>query len=298
MTSLAAIGEEALVARLTALLTARDDVLAGPGDDCAVLAGPAAGTVQVLKTDALVERVHFEEQAPAGKVGWKAIARVLSDFAAMAAVPRHLLVTLALPPDRAVAWVEELYRGMDACAQRFGAVIVGGETSSLPAGAPAVISVSGFGTAEEGCWIGRGDGEPGDVLFVTGRLGGSLRGRHLEFVPRLEEASWLAAHHPVRAMMDLSDGLARDLPRMAEACACGFRLQHEVLPCTEGCSPAEAISDGEDYELLFALDPAHAADLEEGWHARFPDLELTRIGCLQEGAPEELAGGWEHFAGA
>lgn len=296
--SLSDLGEDALVARLTALLTPGRDVLVGPGDDCAVVESPRRGWVDLLKTDALVEGVHYASDTPPAKVGRKAVARVLSDFAAMAGTPRHLLVTVALPPDRSVRWAESLYRGMDRCAAQFGCAIVGGETSSVPEGAPAFISVAATGEARRSRLVTRAGGRPGDALFVTGRLGGSLGGRHLTFTPRLVEARWLAARHRVHAMMDLSDGLAKDLPRLAAASGCGFVLDREAVPRARGATIEQALGDGEDYELLFAVAPQTTARLVDAWKTRFPRLKLTRVGRLTaRGAQGSggLSGGWDHF---
>ena len=102
----------------------------------------------------------------------------------------------------------------------------------------------------------RSGGRPGDALFVTGLLGGSLAGKHLDFTPRLAEARWLTQHFHLRAMMDLSDGLGADLPRLAAASGCGFELGE--IPCTPGCSRDSALGDGEDFELLFAAGPRDA----------------------------------------
>ena len=131
MTRIGELGEDPLIGRLTGLLATGKRVLVGPGDDCAVVAGPG-GAVELLKTDCLVEDIHYTMEAPAKQVGWKAVARVVSDFAAMGGEPKHFLVTVALPPDRELKWVEDLYRGMNRCAVRFGAAIIGGETSSVP----------------------------------------------------------------------------------------------------------------------------------------------------------------------
>ena len=134
-------------------------------------------------------------------------------------------------------------------------------------------------------------------LFVTGRLGGSIRGRHLRFSPRLEEAEWLAKHSKPSAMMDLSDGLGADLPRLAAASGCGWEIDPQSLPRHRGCDIAAAIGDGEDYELLLAVPPRRCRNLTARWSKRFPKLELTEIGRLAPGdhiAPE-LSGGWAHY---
>jgi thiamine-monophosphate kinase len=115
---------------------------------------------------------------------------------------------------------------------------------------------------------------------VTGKLGGSGRGRHLKFVPRIEESRWLTKNFRIHAMMDLSDGLGADLPRLAKASGVGFAIDEKSLPRTKGCSISEAINDGEDYELLFALAPNDAGELERKWRKEFPSLSLTPIGRL------------------
>jgi thiamine-monophosphate kinase len=160
-----------------------------------------------------------------------------------------------------------------------------------------VISVAGTGWARRRQLVLRSGGRAGDVLLVTGKLGGSLGGSHLNFTPRLEEADWLASRFPVHAMMDLSDGLGRDLPRLADASSCGFLLDRDALPRNPGVSVEAAVGDGEDYELLFAVSPRVATRVEAEWASRFPQLRLTRIGTLTAaGEGEGLVGGWEHFA--
>ncbi len=272
------VGEDRLIARLISGLKTRPDVLAGPGDDCAVLAAPEKGRLLLLKTDCVVERVHFRPNEKPSAVGWKAMARTLSDFAAMSGWPQFALVTLIVPPDRAARWTKEIYRGLERVADRFQVAIVGGETSGTDG--PAVISISALGSVEKDRWVSRRGGKSGDALFVTGRLGGSIRGKHLKFIPRIEEARWLTAHFRLHAMMDLSDGLGADLPRLAAASEVGFEIDAAALPRHRGSSIEQAINDGEDYELLFALSPNDAPALEKKWGKKFPRLPLTRIGRL------------------
>lgn len=293
MRTLREIGEDALIERLTGLVPRDPDPLAGPGDDCAVI-DQGLPTLLLLKTDALVEQVHFLPSAPARDVGWKAVARVVSDFAAMGGKPEHFLITLALPGGMEVAWVEEFYQGMGDCMKRFGGFLAGGETSSVPAGSAAVISIAATGSVPRDKVVLRSTAKPGDVLFVTGTLGGSIQGKHLTFTPRVEAAEWLVGHFKPTAMMDLSDGLGKDLPRMAASSGCGFTVIEPDLPLTPGCSPAEAIGDGEDFELLFCIGESQASALLEAWP--FRDLPLTRIGRMTEkGEGMTLDGGWEHF---
>ena len=291
MKTLADIGEDALIARLVALAP-RGEAAEGPGDDCAVV-DEGGEMLRLLKTDALVEGVHFLMNADARAVGWKAVARVMSDFAAMGGVGERFLVTLVLPGTMGIAWIEDFYRGMGDCLSRYGARLAGGETCRVPEGSAAVISVAATGAVARGKAVMRSGGRPGDGIWVTGRLGGSLTGKHLKFLPRVEAGRWIAENLRPTAMMDLSDGLAKDLPRLAKSSGCGFRLERVAVPCMEGCDLAQALGDGEDFELLFTA-PADA-DVS-GWGAMFPRLELTRIGELvPKGEGDSLEGGWDHF---
>ncbi len=294
MKTLRDIGEDALIARLVGLVPRDENPAAGPGDDCAVIG--FGHSLLLLKTDALVEHIHFLPSAPARAVGWKAAARVVSDFAAMGGNPAHFLVTLALPPETDVAWVEDLYRGIGDCLEKFGGVLAGGETSSIPTGSAAVISIAATGNVRPEHLVLRSTAKLGDALFVTGLLGGSIHGKHLDFSPRLTESTWLVSHFKPTAMMDLSDGIAKDLPRLAAASGCGFSVDHSALPITPGCTPAQALGDGEDYEILFAIEASRVPELLAAWP--FVDIPLTRIGELVEAEnSDELSGGWEHFRG-
>lgn len=288
------LGEDALVRRLVINAPLGDEVVAGPGDDCAVVKRIKKGEWQLLKTDAMVEGVHFESGSPAKLVGRKALARVLSDIAAMGGRPGQALVTLIMPSDTPLAWVDGVYAGLYAMARRFGVSVVGGETTR---GTQRILSVTLTGTVKTGKWAARGGGKKGDVVLVTGKLGGSLGGRHFRFEPRLEQGQWLVQHFPIHAMMDISDGLAKDLPRMAEAAGLGFQVELERLPKHSGCSVAAAWGDGEDYELLFALPPTHLKKLKRKWEQQFPKVLLTPIGQLVEkgAAIQGPEGGWDPF---
>ncbi len=293
MKSLHDIGEDALIERLIRLVPRDLDPAAGPGDDCAVI-DQGSPTLQLLKTDALVEHVHYLPDAPARSVGWKSIARVVSDFAAMGGRPERFLITLALPPETEIAWVEDLYRGMGDCLKQSGGLLAGGETSSVPNGSAKVISIAATGSVLRENLVLRTTGKPGEVLLVTGRLGGSLAGKHLDFTPRLRESEWLVSHFKPTAMMDLSDGLAKDLPRLATASGCGFVIDQNALPLTSGCTPRQALGDGEDFELLIALEESRVGELLAAWP--FADVPLSVIGQLvQAGTGQSLTGGWEHF---
>jgi thiamine-monophosphate kinase len=290
------LGEDRLIRQLTARLKSRPDIIAGPGDDCAVVTGLENDQLLLLKTDCVVERVHFRPNDKPRAVGWKAMARILSDFAAMAGLPQFALVTLILPAKREARWAKEIYRGLQLAAEPFAVAIVGGETSRT--NGPAVVSIAAVGSVEKDRWVSRAGGKAGDALFVTGKLGGSIGRKHLHFIPRIAEARWLSTHFSIHAMMDLSDGLGADLPRLAAASRVGFAIEEDALPRNRGCSIEAAINDGEDYELLFAIENKDAPSLQAKWRRKFPDLALTRIGVLLPAAgfrPPRSFHGYVHF---
>src|SRR5262245_24734696 len=286
------IGED----RLLNQLSLGKPGFAGAGDDCAIVEISGSRKYLVLKTDCVVEGVHFVHGTNASDVGWKAMMRPLSDFAAASAVPQFALITLIVPQQTKVAWVRGLYRGLRRAASRFEVSIVGGETSNTSG--PIAISVSVIGFVEKSQAASRRGGRLGDDLFVTGRLGGALRQKHLKFIPRIVESRWLTKNFSIHAMMDLSDGLGADLPRLAAASKVGFDIQLENLPLARGATIANAISEGEDYELLFAVSPRDRNRLKREWRRNFPKLLLTRIGSLNRKSQvghRKLPLGYVHF---
>ena len=286
------LGEDRLLDQLLRRLLVSKSVVARAGDDCAVVKRPGGRNFLVLKTDCIVEGVHFAPEANALEVGWKAMMRPLSDFAAASAVPQFALITLIASKQTEVEWVKRLYRGLSRAAKRFEVSIVGGETSSTRG--PITISVSVVGFVERNRWVSRRGGRAGDDLFVTGRLGGALKRKHLHFVPRIAESRWLTKNFSIRAMMDLSDGLGVDLPRLAHAGKVGFEIEN--LPLTSGVNIDNAISEGEDYELLFAISPRQSKRLQREWRKKFPKLPLTRIGQLDRKIENQnLPRGYVHF---
>jgi thiamine-monophosphate kinase len=274
------IGEDRLLDQLLPRLPLGKTVVAGAGDDCAVIEIFAGGNFLVLKTDCIVEGVHFLSGSDPVDVGWKAMMRPLSDFAATSALPQFALITLIASKHAEVEWIRKLYRGLRRAAKRFDVSIVGGETSSSPG--PIVISVSVAGFVEKDRWVSRRGGKVGDDLFVTGQLGGAIKQKHLRFIPRIAESRWLTKHFSIQAMMDLSDGLGTDLPRLARASKVGFKIETANLPLAPGAKVGDAISEGEDYELLFAISPRHGKRLQRSCKRKFPKLPLTRIGSLSQ----------------
>ncbi len=291
------VGEDALISRLlTRVPCSHPELFVGPGDDCAVVAHSPT-MWQLLKTDAIVENIHFTSDENMTRVGWKAIARVVSDFAAMGGYAQWFLVTIAIKTDQSVLNMEKLYDGMSNCLKSYGGTLSGGETTSLPAGSSMVISIAATGLVEKRGLIRRSTARVGDHICVTGQLGGSLAGRHLDIVPRVAEARWLGCQRYATAMMDLSDGLAKDLPRLAQASHLGFQIDSAKIPKHESCTTAQAIGDGEDYELLFTVSPRKIKQLLRVWPEHFPDTALHCIGKMVTPADSMiLHGGWDHFA--
>ena len=274
------------------------DVLKGIGDDCAVIRMPGkSGTLSLLKTDALAEGVHYSKGTPLTLVGWKALCRPISDFAAMGGTPRHALITVAAPAGWKKADWSALYRGIGKAAQAFRISIIGGETIRSEGG--AFISVAMSGDMPEKRLKLRSGAKPEDLICVTGRLGGSFHsGRHLRFHPRLKEGSWLGDRQAVTSMMDLSDGLGSDLPKLAAESSCSFRIVEDSLPRNRGCTSANALSDGEDYELLITASPQKWPDLMRAWQKKFPSLPLTCIGAMGSSRESStpLPSGYDHLA--
>jgi thiamine-monophosphate kinase len=294
---LGALGEDRLLNQILLHLPRGrgHKIFAGAGDDCAIVEIAGSKKYLVLKTDCVVEGVHFVRGTNASDVGWKAMMRPLSDFGAASAVPQFALITLIVRQQTKVAWVRGLYRGLRQAASRFDVSIVGGETSNTPG--PIAVSVIVIGFVEKPRATSRRGGRSGDDLFVTGRLGGALKQKHLKFVARIEQSRWLTKNFSIHAMMDLSDGLGADLPRLARASKLGFDIEVENLPVARGATIDNAMSEGEDYELLFAISPRDRHSLERKWRRRFPKLPLTRIGSLTRKSQitNQLPRGYVHF---
>ncbi|MBI3332760.1 MAG: thiamine-phosphate kinase [Candidatus Omnitrophica bacterium] len=278
MLSLSRLGEKGLIRRIARRVRVDSAVIRGIGDDCAVLK-PPLGKYLLFASDMLVEGVHFRRTADPAAIGWKALAVNVSDIAAMGGVPLHAVISLGLPNGTPVRFVDRIYKGLTRCAARFGLNLVGGDTDRS---ARIVIDVAILGEVERNRVVCRSGARAGDHLLVTGRLGGSLKsGRHLEFTPRLREARAIGAKAPIHAMIDLSDGLGPDLVRLCEASGVGAVIEAERVPRRPGCSLGQALTDGEDFELLMAVAPP-AADHLLAWARRRRNLPcgLTAIGRI------------------
>ena len=249
-------------------------LITGPGDDCALLHPAGRGRWLVLKTDAVVQDVHFKLSAGPAAIGTKAVHRVLSDFAAMGARPEQLLITVGCPLHLSPGFIQKCYSAMSRIARRHGLGLAGGETTRSR---ELWFNIAATGSVQAGRSPLRSGARPGHVIYVTGSLGGAAAGRHLTFTPRLREGLWLAEQRLASAMMDLSDGLGKDLPRLAAASRVSFAIETARLPLTRGCTASQAINDGEDYELLFTVPARLVVRLEKDWPFK---TKLTAIGKI------------------
>lgn len=258
MKRLESVGEFGLIDRIRKRTRRGPSTIVGIGDDAAVLKSP--GKKLLLKTDMLIEGRHFTlDAASAREIGRKALAVNLSDVAAMGGTPTHAVVAVGLPSRLGLKFAEELAAGIESVARRHGVDVVGGDTNASDV---LVVSIALLGRTGPRTPL-RSDAKPGDVVFVTGRLGGSLASRrHLTFEPRLAESRYLVENYKVHAMMDVSDGLASDARRIADASRVRVFLAYESIPVSPDAFGMDAaLADGEDFELLFTLDPREAARL-------------------------------------
>jgi thiamine-monophosphate kinase len=271
-----ALGEEQLIASIRRWLgRASPPAPHGIGDDCAVL--PPCAKPQVITVDPVIYGRHFDDSVPAAAAGAKLLKRNLSDLAAMGAKPNAAVVALTLDRRVQTQWLAKFYRGLAKCALRYRVSIVGGDVAQADGVFVASLTLVGQATGRR--LVTREGARRGDWIYVTGELGGSLLGHHHRFQPRLMEGAWLAGQREVRAMMDLSDGLAKDLHALTPNDARPAIWPEKVpvsrsarrLASKDGISAFEhAACDGEDYELVFALDRgADRADFERRWARRF-----------------------------
>jgi thiamine-monophosphate kinase len=300
------IDENQIVRLLQECFGARSaSLIQGIGDDAAVLHLRGAREHWVVTTDMLLEEVDFRRSwITPPELGHKSLAVNLSDLAAMGARPRFFTVALALPSDVREKWIEDFYRGMSILAERQGAVLIGGDLSRSSSGIQ--VTITAIGETSDRRVACRSGGRPGDFLYVTGVLGKAAAGlallqqgrtsrrsaaerlalrSHRTPEPRCDAGLWLVKNRFVSCMMDLSDGLSTDLPRLCEASGVGAEINGAQLPVFAGarrwkCDPVDlALNGGEDFELLFAVPARKAARLEKAYPSRFPPI--SRIGRLR-----------------
>ncbi len=271
-----AIEELKILTALLPELKPDASVPVGPGDDCAVLKFPGASGVELLAAvDQLARDVHYTSDTPPELAGAKLLKRNLSDIAAMGGAPRWALLTVAAG-GRDAEWVLRFCRGVAACAEEYGVVLTGGDLAGLCADTE-VATLTILGEVPAGKAVLRSGARPGDAVYVTGEIGNSFASRHhLAFAPRLAEGRFLRGR--ARAMLDVSDGVLLDARRMARASEVDIKIDASRIPLRAGAALPGALSDGEDYELLFAAPDG----LENMWPEEL--AKLTRIGEVLPGS--------------
>jgi thiamine-monophosphate kinase len=325
--------ENSILKRISARMAGSTQNLVGRGvrlgiGDDAALFRPKAGHETILTCDWFLEGTHFlRDKHPPDAVGWKCLARAVSDVAAMGGVPRCFLLSLALPVSHTGRWLDEFLGGLRRAARKFDCVLAGGDTTRRR---EILINVTVVGEVRTGYALLRSGARAGDLLYVSGPLGEAELGlrvlrkskghtksrnpltkKHLYPEPRLALGQWLADHGLATAMMDLSDGLSSDLPRLCAASGVGARVESRKIPVVQvsaanrkrGIDPLHlALHGGDDYELLFTVQPHKVMKLPR----RFRGVALTPIGSitekpelmlLQENGRERqlVAGGWDPF---
>jgi thiamine-monophosphate kinase len=304
----------------------RTGVALGIGDDAALFI-PRRGCQTILTCDWFLEGTHFlRDKHPADTVGWKCLARAVSDIAAMGGEPRCFLLSLALPGTHTGRWLNEFLGGLRRAAREFRCPLAGGDTTRRR---EIVINITVVGEVRSGRAILRSGARAGDIVFVSGRLGEAELGlrllrsarrinkkdaalkKHLYPEPRVALGQWLAKNRLASAMMDLSDGLSTDLPRLCAASGVGARIEAAKVPAVRATAQRGAksfdalnlaLNGGDDYELLFTVHPGKARRLPR----TFRRIPLTAIGEITMGHSLKLvqlsgreqplhAGGWDPF---
>lgn len=286
------LGEFGLIDKLKAFAPVSKAVVRGIGDDAAVL--PYSKTEYLLlTTDMLAEDTHFTRRMPPRLIGHKALACNISDIAAMGGLPTFAVVSIGIPKNLSVRFIEEIYQGIQALAQEFNVSIVGGDTIKTD---KIVINIALLGQVKKKELLTRDGAKPGDWIFVTGALGGSFKsGQHLNFIPRFAQARFLVEKFRPNAMMDISDGLAGDLNHILKVSKVGARLDYASIPRHQGCSLSQAMNDGEDFELLFTLSPNKAESLMT-WQKEKLSFYFYPIGTITKNVKERInAKSFTHF---
>lgn len=303
------------------------EVRLGIGDDAALLL-PRASHELTLTCDWFLEGSHFlRDKHPPDSVGWKCLTRALSDVAAMGGKPRCFLLSLAIPASHTGRWLDKFLSGLRRASRRFGCALGGGDTTHRK---EILINVTIVGEIKTGPAVLRSGARPGDYIYVSGNLGEAELGlqilrrsrgpansknpllkKHLYPEPRLAMGQWLAKERLASAMMDLSDGLSSDLPRLCAASGVGARLESAKIPGIGNSDAARklgsdplhlALNGGDDYELLFTVPPQNAKSMPN----TFQGVKLTPVGtitqkaklvvCEENGRERSLAeGGWDPF---
>lgn len=262
------LSEIDLIKRLSKSFRLDKTVVKGSGDDAAVIRW-TKDKYLLYTCDMTIEGVHFDLQKTTPfQAGWKALGRNISDIGAMGGVPRYAVVSLAISPGQKLSVAEGICKGLKSLADKFGVNIVGGD---MAVSKKIVIDVSLIGEVERKKLALRSGAKIGDIIMVTGSLGCSAKGKHLNFTPRVNEAREILKKFKINSMIDISDGLVLDLDRILKASSVGASIYEGAIPLSKGAvSVNNALYDGEDYELLFTMGVKEAK--------RFHRTALNKIG--------------------
>jgi len=274
----------------------------GIGDDMAQAKLPKGDSV-LITTDMLLDGVHFDtKKTTLERIGYKSMAASLSDCAAMATIPLAAVVSVALPRNFGAKNLKKLHTGILAAAKKYNCPLVGGDMTSW--NKPLAINVAMLSTVGKTKPVRRSTAKIGDVICVTGTLGGSLAGRHLDFEPRLKE-SLVIAQAGANSMMDISDGVSTDLNHICRLSKKGAILDAEKIPVSKTAKTLyNALNDGEDFELLFTIPQKKFEWLKKHWRFK---VKLTAIGEITRGNSVKIKtsdrkitnlkpGGYDHLA--
>jgi len=274
------LNEIDIINLLSSSIKTSNDVKIGIGDDTAVIKKDK-GKFLLFTTDMFLEGVHFriDSKYRLEKIGRKALAANLSDIAAMAGTPKYAVISIGVRSDFDFDYLDRIYKGIKQEARKYKVDIVGGDT--IAAG-KLVINIALIGEVLSKNITLRNTAKPGDSIFVTGSLGGSIKGKHYDFTPRIKEAGILSRRFNITSMIDISDGLIYDSYRVAKASNVRFKLLSDKIPITKECRLKDALYDGEDFELLFTADKKSSLRLIKNTKV-LGKTKLTHIGYVEDG---------------
>jgi len=263
------IGEFGLIDRIRKSIKTDASVIVGSGDDCAVLKYDK-DHYQLFTCDMLVEGIDFNRDSDLFLVGRKAIAVSISDIAACGGIPRYCVVSLGLKAETTLKDADKITKGLSETARLYSLNLVGGDISRSP---QLVIDVSMLGIVKKRHLTLRKGAREGDIICVSGALGGTIKGKHLTFIPRLKESCFLVENFKINSMIDISDGLMQDLGHILKASGKGAVIYEPVIPLNKEANGInDALFSGEDFELLFTLAPGEAKRLLGSRRAAFKPI--------------------------